>query len=119
MNLMTLNDLQGLIDIDVAGSLARFSNFEPMYLKYLKRFVTEPTYDALKDAIAAQDFKGIESSAHTLKGIAGNLGLTALYHGFDEIVQDVRAGRNDAALQKCAEIDPKVIAVRQAIAQLD
>ena len=106
---MTLNDLQGLIDIDVAGSLARFSNFEPMYLKYLKRFVTEPTYDALKDAIAAQDFKGI----------VGNLGLTALYHGFDEIVQDVRAGRNDAALQKCAEIDPKVIAVRQAIAQLD
>lgn len=116
---MTLQDLQSLIEIDVAGSLARFSNYEPMYLKYLKRFLTEPTYDALLSAVAARDFKGIESAAHTLKGISGNLGLTALLHDFDDIVQSVRAGNNEEAIEKCQAIEPKVQAVRDAISQLD
>lgn len=116
---MTLNELKDVIDIDVEGSLARFSNFEPMYLKYLKRFVTEPTYDAMQTAIAAQDFKGIENTAHTLKGIAGNLGLNSLYHGFDAIVKAVRAGDNAKALELCAAIAPNVETARAAISQLD
>lgn len=116
---MTLKDLQGLIEIDITGSLARFSNYEPMYLKYLKRFLTEPTYDALLSAVAAQDFKGIECSAHTLKGISGNLGLTALFRDFDAIVQSVRAGNNEDAIKKCHDIEPTVKAVRDAISQLD
>lgn len=116
---MTLNDLQGVIEIDIAGSLARFSNFEPMYLKYLKRFITEPTYDDLKAALASQDFKTIESTAHTLKGITGNLGLTALFNGFDNIVKDVRAGRNEDALQKGLALDATVTAVREALSKLD
>ena len=116
---MTLTDLQGVIEIDVSGSLSRFSNFEPMYLKYLKRFITEPTYDAFVSAMEAQDYKGIESSAHTLKGIAGNLGLVALYRDFNDIVQTVRAGKNEEAMAMCKAIAPKVQQTREAIAQLD
>lgn len=116
---MKLQDLSSLIDIDIQGSLERFSNFEPMYIKYLKRFNTEPTYDALKAAAASQDFKAIETSAHTLKGIAGNLGLNTLYTEFNTIVQTVRAGDHEKTLALCAEIGPKVEQVKQAIAQLD
>lgn len=116
---MTLNELPSHIEIDIQGSLARFSNFEPMYLKYLKRFNTEPTYDELLNAVKAQDFKGIEVAAHTLKGIAGNLGLTALCTGFDKIVKAVRAGNNELALKLCSDIEPKVNLVRETLAKLD
>lgn len=115
---MTLNELRNVIDIDIEGSLVRFSNFEPMYLKYLKRFVSEPTYDALLAAVQAQDFGAIETTAHTLKGICGNLGLTTLFNTFNEIVQCVRSGRNDEAIALCNSVHPEVVKTREAIAQL-
>lgn len=116
---MNLQDLSAIIDIDVQGSLARFSNFEPMYIKYLKRFNTEPTYEALKAAVESRDFGAIETSAHTLKGIAGNLGLNTLYAAFNEIVQAVRSQDHDKAIVLCQDIDLKVEQVKAAIAQLD
>lgn len=116
---MNLQDLSTVIDIDIQGSLARFSNFEPMYIKYLKRFNTEPTYDALKAAVEAKDFGAIETSAHTLKGIAGNLGLNNLYTSFNSIVQAVRAQEHDKAITLCHEVDVQVEQVKAAIAQLD
>lgn len=116
---MNLQELSTIIDIDVQGSLARFSNFEPMYIKYLKRFNNEPTYDALKAAVTAQDFGAIETTAHTLKGIAGNLGLSTLFNDFDNIVQAVRSQDQAKALELCQQIDSKVQQVRDAIARLD
>lgn len=116
---MKLQDLPAVIDINIQESLARFSNFEPMYVKYLKRFVDEPTYGALLESIAAHDLKGIETNAHTLKGVAGNLGLTSLFNGFNDIVQAARQGDEAKALELCAAIAPVVKATREALAQLN
>lgn len=116
---MNLQELGSVADIDIKGSLERFSNFEPMYVKYLKRFLTEPTYAALQEAIAAQDFKGIETQAHTLKGICGNLGFTTLFNMFNQVVQAVRSGDNELALKLCADADPEVKKICEAISQLD
>lgn len=116
---MNLQELGTVVDIDIKGSLERFSNFEPMYIKYLKRFLTEPTYAALQEAIAAKDFKGIETQAHTLKGICGNLGFTTLFKMFNDVVQAVRSGDNDKAISLCADAAPEVERIRAAISQLD
>lgn len=116
---MKLQELDSHIEIDLKGALARFSNMEAMYLKYLRRFNDEPTYAQLLEAVSKQDFKEIETTAHTLKGIAGNLGLTALFIDFDEIVKAVRAGDNAKALDLCAQISPKVEATRKAIAEIE
>lgn len=116
---MKLQDLPAVIDINITESLARFSNFEPMYVKYLKRFVDEPTYAALQESIAAHDLKGIETNAHTLKGVAGNLGLTALFNDFNDIVQAVRKGDEAKAYELCAVVAPKMQATRAALSQLD
>ena len=116
---MKLQDLPAVIDINITESLARFSNFEPMYVKYLKRFVDAPTYAALQASIAAHDFKGIDTHAHPLKGVAGNLGLTTLFNDFNAIVQAVRQGDEATAYELCAAVDPKMQATRTALSQLD
>ncbi len=87
---MVLNDLPNHIQIDINGSLERFSNFEPMYIKYLKKFITEKTYDTFKQDIMSGNLSAVESSAHTIKGICGNLGLTELYEIYSNIVKSVR-----------------------------
>lgn len=116
---MTLQELRNVIDIDVDGSLARFANMEAMYLKYLKRFNTEPTLDSLDAAVAAGDFGALETTAHTLKGICGNLGLNTLFNGYNDIVKAVREQRNDDALKLVEAIKAEVSKTRDAIAQLD
>ncbi|HJC64768.1 MAG TPA: Hpt domain-containing protein [Candidatus Blautia merdavium] len=90
---MKLEDLKGKIEIDVEGSLARFAGMESMYIKFLKKLPEDENYQKLKEAVDGQDNEEIEVSAHTLKGISGNLGLTGIYDKSSRIVSAVREHR--------------------------
>ena len=57
----------------------RFMNNENVLLKFLKKFVNNTNYQALKDEIEADDKENALLHSHTLKGNCGNLSLTALY----------------------------------------
>ena len=87
---MKLEDLKGKLEIDVEGSLARFAGMESMYIKFLKKLPEDENYQKLKEAVNGQDNEEIEVSAHTLKGISGNLGLTGIYDKSSRIVSAVR-----------------------------
>lgn len=87
---MKLEDLKGKIEIDVEGSLARFAGMESMYIKFLKKLPEDENYQKLKEAVDGQNNEEIEVSAHTLKGISGNLGLTGIYDKSSRIVSAVR-----------------------------
>lgn len=87
---MKVRELTQYLEIDVEGSLARFAGMEPLYAKFLKKFPEDKTFDALTEAMEKRDWKAIETAAHTLKGICGNLGLTGLYEKSDALVKAVR-----------------------------
>lgn len=102
---MDLKELATHINMDLAGTLKRFSNMEPIYKKYLKRFPDEPTFQKfLQDIQDTTNLEAIEVSAHTMKGICGNLGLQDLYENYNAIVSDVRtnSGGNLSELSKTA-----------------
>lgn len=85
--------LQLGIDVDV--TLNRFMNNEKMYMKFLKRTENDPTYKELKVSVAEQDYDMVERSAHTLKGVAGNMGFQNLMDYCADLVADVREERYD------------------------
>lgn len=70
--------------------VARFSGNEMLAERFLKRFVEDKTYGALCQAIEEKDYAGIESFAHTLKGVAANLGLQSIFRYAEAIVKAVR-----------------------------
>lgn len=76
---MKLNDLKNKIEIDIEGSLARFGNMESFYIKFLKKFVDDKSFETLSSGIENKNLKDIKDGAHTLKGVAGNLGLKKIY----------------------------------------
>lgn len=76
---MKLNDLKNKIEIDIEGSLARFGNMESFYIKFLKKFVDDKNFETLSSGIENKNLKDIKDGAHTLKGVAGNLGLKKIY----------------------------------------
>lgn len=83
------------LSINHDETLRRFSGHEGIFLKFLKKFPDEPTFAELKTAAGENDFAKIETAAHTLKGIAGNLGITSVFDASSELVNAVRAKEYD------------------------
>jgi HPt (histidine-containing phosphotransfer) domain-containing protein len=77
---------------DVEGALVRFLNKEDFYEKCYKKFLDDPAFSELERALAARDADTAFRHAHTLKGLAANMGLTPIYDLAVKIVEPLRAG---------------------------
>ncbi|MCD8340167.1 MAG: Hpt domain-containing protein [Burkholderiales bacterium] len=65
--------------VNVQKGLENFGGNEDLYEKYLRKFSSEPSIHELRKAVATGDKEAGQRAAHTLKGIAGQLGMESLY----------------------------------------
>ncbi|MBR1552947.1 MAG: Hpt domain-containing protein [Schwartzia sp.] len=77
---------------DVDGALARFLNKEDFYAKCYKKFLDDPAFAGLDEALKKKDADTAFRHAHTLKGLMANMGLTPLHDLAVQIVEPLRAG---------------------------
>ncbi len=85
--------------IAVDGLLERLMGSEALLEQFLKKFLTDPNYEALCRAWEAGDEAGAVAPAHTLKGMCGNLSMTDLYELTGRLVLALRAGDRQEAGQ--------------------
>lgn len=78
------------LGIDVDEALTRFLNNETLLMKFVLKFPGDPNFAQLKDALAAKDLETAYVAAHTLKGVAGNLSMTALFGTLSSMVDALR-----------------------------
>ena len=99
---------------DKEGALARFLGDEALYSDCFRMFLTDPCFAQLEHALARQDLSAAFTAAHTLKGVAGSLGLTALYTALSALVEALRREQAEglAVLYRAAESE------RDALLQL-
>lgn len=90
--------------IDSTDTLRRFGNQQSILERFLLKFLDDSTMLALKDAFSCRDKDEFESHAHTLKGIANNLGLYELGAICSKSVQAIREGNFPKALEIFPEI---------------
>lgn len=90
---MDIQKLSEETGCNLQAALGRLNGMEALYGRLLKKFIDDPTFQELKEAVKAEDLKAIETKAHTLKGTAANLGLDSLSEKSHEIVCAVREGR--------------------------
>ncbi len=76
--------------VDVAQTLARFGGNENLYMKYMRRFPTDPTMGKLEALMQTTDRAQIKAITHTLKGLSGNLGLAPLYEATSAMMTRLR-----------------------------
>lgn len=86
---MTLDDLIAY-GANVEEGLARCMNNEGFYLRLVGTVQDEAGFDALEQAIEANDLKAAFEAAHSLKGVLGNLSLTPLFEPVSEITELLR-----------------------------
>jgi two-component system, sensor histidine kinase and response regulator len=87
---ISLPDMEG---VDVQGGLERIAGNRRLYRDLLIQFATkqETAAERIEAALASGDRHQAEHLAHTLKGAAGNLGITQIFHA---------AGNLEAAIRK-------------------
>lgn len=92
---MNLEELYIKIGSDYETVLARFCNEKSLLSRFVLSFPNDPTYQSLTDAMMAHDNAGIEMQAHTLKGVAGNLGFNKLQDACTDVVSCIRKSNLD------------------------
>lgn len=110
---------QRLLDagLDLTSALDRFMNNEALLEKFLAKFPADPNHDRLTAAIAAGDKEGAIIAAHTLKGVCGNLSMTALFELLTRQVAAFRADDWEGAVAMMPELDRMYTALCAAITQ--
>jgi chemotaxis protein histidine kinase CheA len=80
---------------DVDGALKRFVNNEPLYIKFLKKFPDDKSYEGIKKAYHENNCEECFKYAHTLKGLASNLGINGIYNLLIPMVAKLKHGDMD------------------------
>ena len=73
-----------------AGEVLKRIPSEKMLRKFVGKYLADPTFGNLESAVAVQDWKGAFLAAHTLKGVAQNLGMEHLYQVSSALCEAVR-----------------------------
>jgi len=75
---------------DVDGTMKRFLNNETLYLKCLKKFLDDSSFEKLKKGYEKGNCKEAFEGAHTMKGFVSNLGINEIYHLLIPMVEKLR-----------------------------
>ncbi|HIQ83105.1 MAG TPA: Hpt domain-containing protein [Candidatus Pullichristensenella stercorigallinarum] len=101
--------------IDVDGALARLMGNETLFLRLLQKFLADKNYAKLVNALETGDAEAALAASHTLKGVCGNLSMTALFDLLTRQVAALRAGQWQEAVDMLAQIAPAYERVSGAI----
>lgn len=88
---MTLSELYAALGGDVQAVLARIPS-EAMIRKFAKMYPQDTSFAELRQAVGACDWDGAFRAAHTLKGVALNLGFSELADAASALTEHLRGG---------------------------
>jgi len=106
--------------VDVAGGLQRVAGNKHLYVDLLRQFVARQGSAGAEIEVALDngDRKLAERVAHSVKGVAGNLGMESLFELAGKLQSAIHASRDDVqALLKefSSELDRHVQAIQGAL----
>ena len=86
---MNLEKLYKEIHGDYAEAKARLMS-DRLVEKFVLKFLTDPSMQQLRDAIASGDHDVAFRAVHTLKGVAANLSFTELWNAASALTEQLR-----------------------------
>ena len=92
---MTLNEALLEAGVDLEVTMRRFGGNAALLERFIKKLPEEPTFSALTAAVEKKSCPEIEKTAHTLKGIAANLGFQEMSDLCAALVSAVREDQTE------------------------
>lgn len=91
-------------NIEWSSTLPKLLGKEDIYIKYLKRLLTNNYFNELISALDSDKCAEAFELAHTLRGTVGNLGLRRMHDCIAEMTEELRAGDINAAKARRTEL---------------
>lgn len=101
------------LGVNTEEALGRFMNNSGLYVRMLGKFPAAVSDADVPAHFEAKDYETAVSTAHTLKGVTGNLSLTPLFKAYTDIVALLREGnpeKAEAILKEILPVQEKIIA---------
>ena len=76
--------------VNLSGVLQRFMGNKSIYMKMLPLVIKDTSFAALKEALLENNYEKAFAQAHTLKGVAGNLGFDNVLESLVPLVEILR-----------------------------
>lgn len=92
---MTTKDFYDFTGSDYNDVLGRLMN-DAMIRKFVIKFKNDTSFSLLKEAVLSGDIEVAFNSAHTLKGVAANMGFKKLLLATTDLVEQLRPKNNPA-----------------------
>jgi len=89
---MTLEECYAAIGGDYDGVMHRFMTAERVR-RFVLKMPADPNFDLLEESMKAKDYPTVFRASHSLKGIALNLGFTALADSSSKLSDMFRSGK--------------------------
>ena len=86
---MNLQEFYDIVGGNYSETVSRMMG-EAMLRRFLLKFPADPNFDALEQAIAADDREAAFRAAHTIKGLCLNLGLGKLLYSAEVLTEALR-----------------------------
>ncbi|MBQ8821649.1 MAG: Hpt domain-containing protein [Lachnospiraceae bacterium] len=89
---MDVETLKRFTDVGMKPEEAiyRFLGKEDIYKKFLKKYLADTGIDSIRQSLEKKDAYEVFKAAHTLKGVAANLGLEIIQNKASEITECTR-----------------------------
>ena len=117
---MTAEEFYKELGADYQTALSRMMGNQGFLTRMLKKFKEDKNYAALEKAAQENDCAAIFAAAHTIKGVAGNLGLTPLYEACARLSDATRGGRCDGDIRELLKaVRESYQAVTEKLARLE
>lgn len=81
--------------VDVDATLKRFMGKEALFMKFIVKFADDGSCQGIRTGLENRDIQATFERAHSLKGVAGNLGITPVYNLAAQI-SDLFRGKQEA-----------------------
>ena len=102
---------------DIDGAMERLDQDTELYRDCLQMFKDDPAFDALGEAVKSGDIQAGFDQAHTIKGVAANLGLSPIWQNVFPLVEIYRAGKTDGAQDAYALLIKSLTEFREILAK--
>ena len=114
------DDLPSIAGLDTADGLSRVGGNRMLYRKLLRQFVDQQAtvIAQVTEALAANDVARAERLAHSLKGVAGNIGAHPIRFAAADLEKSIRNSAGiDAAKQQLASLLLPFVAALRPVAE--
>lgn len=104
--------------VDLETAMERFMNNDTLLVRFLKKFPADQNYQKLVEAMETDNVEDAFAAAHTLKGLCGNLSLSAMQAVVSEQTELLRSGKGAEAKELMPQVTQEYEKIVAMIEQL-